>query len=175
MSFVEDAALNLQVVYTRISQFLGHEAMLLDENRLREWLGLLDPQLIYEIPIRLADEREGKNAFPKDVYRVRDDLAMIRTRIERIETGEAWAETPPTRTVRLVGSIAVERGDQPDVYRANSAILVFRQRAQDEVADMIPARRRDLIRILPEHCTLLRRTVVFGETILKTPNLGIFF
>src|SRR4051812_32616200 len=112
MSFMNDAAVNHQVAYARISDFLGREAMLLDENRLQEWVDTLDPAIVYEIPVRQSEDRDGKNEFPQNAYRLRDDLPMIKKRLERIATGEAWAETPPTRTVRVVGSITIERADQ---------------------------------------------------------------
>jgi len=169
-----EAALTNQAAYAEISQFLGHEARLLDENRLDEWLELLDPAIVYEIPIRLAGARGGANEFPQGAYRVRDTFEMISKRIERLATGEAWAETPPSRTVRLVGSIVIQPVDAT-VYAVDSALMVYRQRAQDEVADLIPARRLDRVRIDAGGCKLVRRTIILAETVIKTPNLGIFF
>lgn len=175
-TITQDAAPALQTAYVAIARFLGQEAKLLDENRLEEWLGLLDPAIIYEIPIRLSDVRGGVHEFPKGAYRVKDDFGMIAKRVERLATGEAWAETPPSRTVRLVGSVAVEPGPEPDLYAVDSAVMVYRQRAQDEVADIIPARRQDLIRIYDNGaCKVVRRTIILAETVIKTPNLGIFF
>jgi len=146
----------------------------LDENRLDEWFGLLDEQMVYEIPIRLTESRGGPDEYPVGAYRVRDDIAMIRKRIDRLATGEAWAETPPSRTVRVVGSIFAEPDKETDVYQVKSAILIYRQRAQDESSDLIPARRCDTIRVVGGDCTLLKRTVLLADTVLRTPNLGIF-
>lgn len=173
MSRVSDNGVD-QAVYVRICQFFGREATLLDENRLEEWAEALDEDVVYEVPIRLTDARGGNAEFPPDAYRVRDNRAMIIKRIERVATGEAWAESPRSRTVRMVGSIAVEAGAQPDVYKVDSAVLVYRQRAQDEVSDLIPARRRDILRVTEDSVTLVRRTIILAETVLTTPNLGIF-
>jgi len=175
MLAMNDSGSTHQTIYSRIAQFLGHEAMLLDENRLDEWVALLDEAMIYQVPIRLADMRGGKNEFPQHAYRIQDDLSMIKKRIERVATGEAWAENPPSRTVRLVGSITVDPTDQADIYSVASATLVYRQRGQDDVADLIPARRRDRIRATDTGCTLLQRTVILAQTVIQTPNLGIFF
>ena len=163
-----------QSVYLRISQFLGYEALLLDENRLDDWIELLHEDIVYEVPIRLSDNRKGKNEFPKDAFRIRDDLAMLRTRVARTATGEAWAEDPPSRTLRLVGSISIELSDQANVYRTHSALLVYRQRGQEQVSDLIPARRLDLIKVTGDRCMLVRRTIILADTVLQTPNLGIF-
>jgi 3-phenylpropionate/cinnamic acid dioxygenase small subunit len=158
----------------KISQFLGLESRLLDENRLSEWLAILDDEIIYEVPMRIVDDREGKNEFPPNSFRMRDDMAMLRKRVERTTTGEAWAETPPSRTVRVVGSIAVDTTDRQNIYLVHSAVLTYRQRALEHGFDLIPARRRDLIRIHDGSCKLLRRTIILAEAVLQTPNLGIF-
>ncbi len=157
-----------------ITQFLGYEALLLDCHRVEEWLALLDEAILYEIPMRLATRRHAPDEFPEGAFRVRDDIAMIRKRIERMSTNENWSEDPPSRTVRNVGSIIVEPTDDGGLFVVYSALTVFRQRALDRAFDWIPARRRDLIRVKEDGCVLVRRTVTLAETILQTPNLGIF-
>lgn len=161
-------------IYSTICQFLAHEAMLLDENRLNEWVELVDEGILYEVPMRLVTGRGAKGEYPANSFRLRDDMPMILKRIERTTTGEGWAEDPPSRTVRSVSSIAVEFGDEPDVYRVHSALLIYRQRAQERNYDLIPARRRDLIKATAEGCKLMQRHIILAETILSTPNLGIF-
>jgi 3-phenylpropionate/cinnamic acid dioxygenase small subunit len=161
-------------VYVRISQFLGFEALLLDTQQLEDWLALLDDDIVYEIPMRLATRKGASDEYPRNSFRARDDLAMLRKRVERSYTNENWAEDPPSRTVRNVGSIHVEAGDADDTYLVHSAVTVYRQRGLDRAFDWIPARRRDLIRVEEHSCKLVRRTVILAETILQTPNLAIF-
>lgn len=158
----------------RVTQFLGYEAQLLDTNQMAKWVELLDEGIIYEVPIRLATRAGSPDEFPIDAFRMRDDLAMIRKRIERGTTGEGWAEDPPSRTVRNVSSIFVEPTGEEGLFLVHSALTVYRQRAIDRAFDWIPARRRDIIRVELAGCTLVRRTVILAETILLTPNLGIF-
>lgn len=161
-------------VHIRISQFLGLEALLLDTRQLEEWLALLDDDIVYEIPMRLVTRKGASDEYPLNSFRARDDLAMLRKRVERSYTNENWAEDPPSRTMRNVGSILVEAGDTSDVYLVHSALTVYRQRGLDRAFDWIPARRRDLIRVEEHACKLVRRTVILAETILQTPNLAIF-
>jgi len=161
-------------IITRITQFLGYEALLLDNHRLEEWTALLDENILYEIPMRLATRLNSPDEFPAGAFRVRDNLAMIRKRMERAATGEGWSEDPPSRTVRNVSSIFVEATSEPDLFQVHSALTVYRQRALDRACDWIPARRKDIIRMETNQCTLVRRTVTLAETILQTPNLGIF-
>lgn len=161
-------------VMQRITQFLGLEALLLDSLRFDEWLVLLDDSIIYEIPMRLATRKDAPDEYPAGAFRMHDNLAMIRKRIERADTGENWAEDPPSRTVRNVGSVYVVAAEPEDQYLVHSALTLFRQRGLDRAFDWIAARRRDVIRIEEGGCKLVRRTILLPETILQTPNLGIF-
>lgn len=157
-----------------IRQFLGYEAMLLDGNRLEEWAALLDPAIIYEVPMRIVAKGGGSNEYPANSFRIRDDMAMIRKRLERAGTAENWSEDPPSRTVRNVGSIFIEPGGDDSTFRVHSALTLYRQRALDRAFEWIPARRDDLILVGEQGCRLLRRRVILAETILQTPNLAVF-
>jgi 3-phenylpropionate/cinnamic acid dioxygenase small subunit len=159
------------VVYT-VSQFLGYEAMLLDERRFWDWFALLDDEIIYQIPLRTVREF-GKDEFPPNAWRQRDDKAMMETRIKRLFTGSAWAEDPPSRTVRMVGSLLVEASDDPNIVAVKSSVMLYRHRAQDEQGDLISARRHDRIRLTENGPRLLTRTVMLADTVLTSPNLGV--
>lgn len=155
------------------TEFLAREAMLLDERRFWDWFALLDERIVYEIPVRTVTET-GRDEFVPGSYRVRDDKGMIQTRIKRLFTGSAWAEDPPSRTVRNVGSVFTEPTDEPEVVTVHSALLLYRHRAQDEHGDLIAARRRDRIRFTDQGPLLLARTVILADTVLTTPNLAVF-
>lgn len=157
-----------------IRQFLGREAQLLDSNRLEDWAALLDENILYEIPMRIV-ARDPEDEFPKGAFRMREDMAMIRKRLERSGTAENWSEDPPSRTVRTVGSIFIENDGEDGIYRVHSALTLFRQRAIDRAFDWIPARRIDRIGVSDDGtCRLVRRTVILAEAILQTPNLAVF-
>ncbi|MFJ9381306.1 aromatic-ring-hydroxylating dioxygenase subunit beta [Streptomyces sp. NPDC101455] len=156
-----------------VTQFLAHEARLLDEGREEEWYELLDDDLVYELPVRRATEPRA-NEIDRTAWRFRDTKAHVRTRLDRLNTGIAYSEIPPSRTLRLVGSVEVEATDRPDVVRVYSALLVYRQRGIDPHFDLIPVRRTDLLRLAPEGVRLLSREIVPTETSLATPNLGVF-
>lgn len=155
------------------ADFLAREAMLLDERRFWDWFEMLDERIVYEIPVRTVTEL-GRDEFVPGSFRMRDDKGMIQTRIKRLFTGSAWAEDPPSRTVRSVGSVLVEPTDDPDVVAVHSALLLYRHRAQDEHGDLIAARRRDRIRLTDQGPRLLARTVILADTVLTTPNLAVF-
>ena len=161
-------------VVTAITQFLGYEARLLDEGRLQDWVGLLSPNICYEVPIRQAGQHGSVDEFPAGAFRIRDNLSMILKRIERTGTGHGWAEDPPSRTIRNVGSICVEATDKADHYCVHSTSLIYRERAIDEAWDLIPVRRYDIIKLTEGKWILEHRSVILAQRILRTPNLGIF-
>jgi len=155
-----------------VTQFLGLEAKLLDEGREDDWLELLDEELLYVVPIRLATENRA-DEIQHDAFRIRDTKYHVRTRLQRLATGKAYSEIPPSRTMRLVGSIVVE-GVQGDVVRVSSSLLLYRQRGIDEHFDLIPCRRNDTLRRTGDGLKLLTREVILTEVGIATPNLGVF-
>lgn len=172
---VTDNAINVSIdagLRAIITQFLAHESRLLDEGREEEWLDLLDEDLLYEVPIRQASEPRSQE-YSQVGYRMRDTKEHMRTRIARLNTGIAYSEVPPSRTLRLVGSIEITPTDMTDVVAVTSALLVYRQRGIDPYFDLIPARREDRIRLTPASPLLLSRRVLNTETSLETPNLAV--
>jgi N,N-dimethyl phenylurea N-demethylase beta subunit len=152
--------------------FLAREAKLLDERRFEEWYATLDDDLAYTVPIRQAKLDHAAEHQP-GAYRISDDKGLIRVRIDRLLSGHAWAEVPPSRTLRVVGSVIAERlGD--DRIAVESAMILYRQRGHDNLGDVIPVRREDELRLTADGPRLLRRTALIAEVVLSTPNLGVF-
>lgn len=159
--------------YDQVASFYGYEAKLLDEGRFREWLGLLDDAVDYRVPVRTVAATRDEEIAGQG-FRIRDTKKMISSRVERLETGIAYAEAPPSRTVRIVSSLCLLDDPEPGVIGASTALLCYRQRGIDEAYELIPARRNDRLRVTAEGLRLLARTVITGEASLRTPNLGIF-
>jgi N,N-dimethyl phenylurea N-demethylase beta subunit len=155
------------------TQFLALESKLLDEAREEDWYQLLDPELLYVIPIRQATEQRS-DEVNRAAFRVRDTLAHVRLRIDRLSTGKAYSEIPPSRTMRLVGSVLARQTDRDDVIAVSSAVLLYRQRGIDPHFDLIPYRRNDELRITADGPRLLSREILLTEVAIATPNLGLF-
>lgn len=155
------------------SQFLAHEARLLDEGREEEWFGLLDDELVYTIPSRQATEPRT-NEVNRNSFRLRDTKGHVRMRLDRLATGHAYSEVPPSRTMRLVGSVEIVGTPTADTVDVSSALLLYRQRGIDPHYDLIPCRRNDRLRLTADGLRLLTREVILTETSIRTPNLGVF-
>lgn len=163
-----DQAQAFQIAQT----FLAREAKFLDERRFDEWFDMLDDEIVYHIPIREARLEYGRE-WSEGAYRIRDDKGLIKVRIERLKSGHAWAETPPSRTLRVVGSVLADASSDDEIS-VESAILIYRQRGHDAPGEVVPARREDVLRVKDGKVTLLRRTARITEVLLTTPNLNIF-
>lgn len=155
-----------------VTQFLALEARLLDEGREEDWLDLLDDDLIYEVPKRQATEPRS-DEYAQQGWRIRDTKTHMRTRIDRLNTGIAYSEVPPSRTLRVVGSIEIQGTDAPDVVAVSSALMLYRQRGIDPHFDLVPARREDTLRLTAAGPKLLSRRVLNTEVTLATPNLAV--
>lgn len=154
------------------SRFLAYEAKLLDERRFEEWLNLIDDEIVYEAPLRIA-KTHFKDETSAGVNRICDDKKMLQIRLNRLNCDHCWSESPPSRTLRVVGSVIVSATEEPTVLDVESALIIYRQRG-DGPGDIIPVRRLDRIRFTPGRPKLLRRRALVTETVLHTPNLGIF-
>ncbi|HKR90147.1 MAG TPA: aromatic-ring-hydroxylating dioxygenase subunit beta [Phenylobacterium sp.] len=172
-TIVRDQPMTEADAFLIASKFLAHEARLLDERRFDQWYELLDDELLYEVPIRLAmtkfeDETRGAGHIISDTKR------RIKVRIDRLNCGDCWSESPPSRTVRIVGSVLASLTDDPRIIEVDSALMLYRQRSNNEPGDLIPVRRYDLLRVAKAEVKLLKRRALLADTMLRTPNLGVF-
>ena len=88
----------------RCTDLLFHEARLLDRRAYAEWLDLLDDEIIYWVP--LGETYRDPDAELNIAY---DDRTRLEARVERLTSGMAWAQSPPSRTARLVSNVVVVR------------------------------------------------------------------
>lgn len=78
--------------------FLSHEARLLDEGRLDEWLALFAEECLYWLPI-LDQESELEPSI------IHDDRARLEERIFRLNETRAYAQEPPSRTQHNITNV----------------------------------------------------------------------
>ena len=83
-----------------IERFLYHEARLLDEGQLDDWLALFTPDAWYWIPCNANDVDPTRH-----VSLIYDDRKHLEDRIWRIKSGWAHAQDPPSHTRRIVGNV----------------------------------------------------------------------
>lgn len=109
-----------------VEDFLYHEAELLDSWRLDDWLALLTDDAIYEIPPNDRPTATSDNTL----FIIADDINRIRARVKRLQSNDAHAEYPRSRTRRMIHNVAVtENGDGTIRVRANFVVYRFRRNA----------------------------------------------
>jgi benzoate/toluate 1,2-dioxygenase beta subunit len=110
-------------VAQRAADFLIHEAELLDERRLEDWLALYTPDAWYWAPV-LPEATERGLALAH----IDEDHTQLEARIARIRQPNAWSEHPPARTCRLVGNVRVTTQAADGELTVRSALIVHEYR-----------------------------------------------
>lgn len=115
-----------EVTRPEIEDFLYHEASLLDEWRLDEWLDLLTEDAAYYVPSNDAPDSDHRNAL----FTIADDARRIQARVKRLKDTEAHAEFPHSRTRRMIGNVQItEREGDAVTVAANFTIYRYRRGA----------------------------------------------
>jgi PAH dioxygenase small subunit len=167
---------------TRLQLWYAREARLLDERRFDHWLELVDPVIRYRIPTRYLTEQGKPNDFSQwsverelggelDLFMLDDDYEALQARIERLRSGMAWAETPPSFTRRMVGNVEpVARGPQGEL-EVYTALLLYKSRGPDS-RTLLSAQRRDVLADTGDDFRLRKRTAILDDTVLMGENLS---
>src|SRR5262245_19456315 len=175
----ENAAMTVttsQALWIELMQFYIREAWLLDERRLREWLDLFTDDVVYFMPRRKnVHRREADREITArgDLAVIEDDKRYLQMRVERLESGMAWAEDPPSRTRHLIGNLVVEPRDGGEVL-ARTGFLVYRSHLETD-QQLFAGSREDLLRPVEAGWKVARRTIVLDANVLLDKNLSVFF
>lgn len=161
-------------VHFRCVEFLNHEAELLDENRMEEWLELVDEEIHYRIPMRVTRERTAGLGFSEEGAFLDVDWPMLRTRVARLAGEYAWAEDPPSRTRRLVTNVRVDPSDDPAFIHLRSNFLLYRGRYDFPEYNVLCGERFDVLRVREDGFALYKRLVRLDQTTLSIDNLALF-
>jgi len=156
------------------SEWLNEESELLDDNRLREWLDRLHPELDYRLPIRVTRERTKGAGHSDEGFHMYEDVDSLTTRIDRLDTEYAWAEDPPSRTRRIVSNIRVAVGDAGE-YLVRSNLLIYRGRLAATDFELLLGERHDVLVETDDGLKLRRRLILLDHSTLKNKNLAVFF
>jgi 3-phenylpropionate/cinnamic acid dioxygenase small subunit len=169
-----------------VQQFLYREARLLDERRFDEWFELFTDDCVYWMPTRYNRLREGADEAWEVEQELEDETglayfedtkASLARRIERLGTGMAWAEDPPSRTRHFISNVEAKPGDGDIDIVAHSAFLVYRSRNEGlgEDEDFFAGAREDWLRVDGDTYRIAKRKIVPDFVVVNAQNLSIFF
>lgn len=141
-------------------KFLYNEAALLDEWRLDEWLAMMADDAHYRIPpLDLPEAAPGEA-----LYLIDDDRSRLESRVRQLMGKTAWAETPRSRTRRLVTNVRVSAVDG-NVFKAMSNFAVWR--FQFDNTDVYVGRYEHTFIESPEGLRVLERKVILDLEALR--------
>ncbi len=103
-----------------------------------------------------------------------EDKDSLTRRVDRLDSGMAWAEDPPSRTRHIITNIEVEAGDSADELRAYSNFFMYRTRAETE-QDFYVGSRQDVLRRINGQLRVASRKIVLDQTVLLAKNVSNFF
>jgi ethylbenzene dioxygenase beta subunit len=170
MSAAADPQLQAQ-----ISEWLFHEAELLDDGFERKWLEeLVSRDIVYQLPLRQTVERARGAGWVEGTYHLDERYGSLESRVARNETAYAWAEDPPSRIRHFVTNVRAAR--RPDgLIAVRSNLLIYRTRQDSVTPQMLSGERHDVLRPEDGALRLLERRVLLDLTAIGTHNLSIFF
>ena len=152
---------------SEVEDFLFHEAALLDEWRLDEWLALLTEDAKYRVP-----SNDAPAGDPADtLFLIADDIQRIRGRVARLKDPHAHAEFPHSRTRRLITNVKVVSDTKSgelvsDTVSVDANFAVYRMRRGGNESVYVGCYRYVLRRV----DGALR--IAYREAILDSEELG---
>ena len=159
-----------------LMQFYIREAWLLDDRKFRDWLELFTDDAFYFMPRRRNVQRkdlERELSEVGDLAIFEDDKTYLTMRVERLDTGTAWAEDPPSRTRRLVGNLVVDPLPNGEV-KAKTAFILYRSHLETD-ENIFAGSREDTLRQEEGQWKIAQRIIVLDANVILAKNLSVFF
>jgi p-cumate 2,3-dioxygenase beta subunit len=151
-----------------VEEFLFHEAALLDEWRLDDWLALLTGDARYELP-----SNDRPDADPAStLFTIADDIQRIRGRVTRLKDKNAHAESPRSRTRRMISNVRIV-GRNAAELRVEANFVVYRFRRDESIREYV-GRYRYVLRAERAGLKIARRQAVLDAMELGSMGLVSF-
>ena len=140
---------------TDVEEFLYHEAELLDQWKLPEWLALFTDDASYEVP---CTDLPADASSEDSLFYIADDRFRLGERVKRLMKKTAHSEYPHSRTRRMVGNVRI-RPQADGTLEVGSVFTTYR--TKDGITDLyfgsaihhlVP--RDDGLRIRSKRCLL---------------------
>ena len=165
-----------QELWNELMHYYTAEAWLLDQRRLAEWLELFTDDVLYYMPRRKnVSRRELEREVPPigDLAFFEEDKQYLRMRVERLDSGMAWAEDPPSRTRHIFGNLVVTEQENGEVT-ALTAFIIFRSHLEID-QNIFAGSREDTLRKVDGEWKIAKRLILLDANVLPDKNLSVFF
>ena len=143
------------VCYEDVQNFLFYEAALLDEWRLNEWEALLTEDATYYVPPNDQPNGDHRNTL----FTIADDRERIRQRVIRILDPNCHAESPHSRTRRMISNIRIIAREGDEITVAANFVC-YRFRRHERIREYVGSYRYCLKCVADSFLIKERRVVV---------------
>lgn len=148
------------------------EAWLLDNDGYEEWLQLFSEDTRYWAPVREnLDRGEEDLGRPHLLSHFDDSKLTLTLRVQRLRTGNAHAEEPPSRTRHFVSNVRILEEDG-DRVRVASNVMVWKSRPGKE-EHLFVAAREDQWRREGDGWINDERMIIFDHDVME--SITVFF
>lgn len=144
-----------QVRHEDVQNFLYAEAALLDEWRLNEWEALLTDDATYYVPPNDQPDGDHRNTL----FTIADDRERIRQRVIRIMDPNCHAESPPSRTRRMISNIRITAREGDEITVAANFVC-YRFRRNERVREYVGGYRYRLLCVADSFRIKERRVII---------------
>jgi 3-phenylpropionate/cinnamic acid dioxygenase small subunit len=148
-----------------VEAFLFHEADLLDELHVEQWLALWAPECCYWVP---CNDRDADSTDPaRQVSIIYDDRARLEDRVYRLMSPAAHSQRPRSRMRRVIGNLRFELREG-EVHTRSNFLLAELRRGRQEIWSGV-----SLHRLLPDGdgFKIKSKTVLLTQSDLAIDNL----
>jgi 3-phenylpropionate/cinnamic acid dioxygenase small subunit len=170
-------AIDELLLWHEINQFYIREARLLDDQEFKSWVDLFADDCAYWVPIvsnRIGREIGLELTKPGELAHFEEDKTSLRNRAKRLDSGRAWAETPPGRTRHFITNVELEAHAVESELKARSSFLLWRSHMETD-QEIFSGCRHDVLRRTESGFSIARREVILDHAVLTQKSLGVFF
>ncbi len=166
-----------------VEDFLYLESEYLDSRRFKEWLDMLDEDIVYFMPIR-RNVKFGQHAERENTQQGQgiswfdEGKWTLTKRVEQILTGVHYAEEPLSRVCHMVSNVRLldikGTSEAAEEVTVSSRFLVHQNRVERETYTFV-GKRTDVLRRHEDTWRIRRREIILDQNVLLAKNLTAFF
>jgi 3-phenylpropionate/cinnamic acid dioxygenase small subunit len=156
-----------------VTEFYTDEAAALDENRPDDWLKMLAPGFVYQVPVPLLreDPKLARHSDRAMIYEA--TMHTLELKLGRVGKLYAWSDRPGATVRHIVGGVKVYDTAHGGDIRVDSNVIAAWNRGIGE-STLVSAGRQDVLRHLgEERFRLLRRRVLLDVEVATYQQLSI--
>lgn len=154
-----------------VEAFYRAEVLLLQDRRYRQWLDLMDDSIVYRVPVTTSTI-DGLVAADDALGYYDEDLALLKARVDKLESKQSWVEQPPSR-LRYFVQVLELADEAGGAIVARSNVLLYQHRWN--LDQHFTGERRDVLRRTPNGFKLKSRLVVLDRQAFTHQGLSVFF